>query len=306
MAHALIYLDRTQLATVRRRSDLRGLLYVAHAWGVIFAAMALFALWPSVVTYFAAIAAIGSRQLGLSVLMHDGAHGILLKTRWLNRVATQFLCAAPLYFNAWSYRDYHLAHHANTQQDNDPDIGLSAPFPVTKISFARKVFRDIAGLTGVTFRLGQLRAALGGKELPARQRAIRVFDEYWPSVTFNAAFFIVLAAIGQAHLYVVLWLIPLLTWFQLVLRIRNIAEHACTPDKNDPLRNTRTTHAGPIASFFLAPYNVNYHIEHHLMMYVPCYNLRRTHELLMRNGWREKMELCGSYFEVLKVATSKR
>ena len=40
-----------------------------------------------------------------------------------------------------------------------------------------------------------------------------------------------------------LWLVPLATWYQLVSRIRNIAEHAVVPDNDDPLRNTRTTYA---------------------------------------------------------------
>ena len=35
-----------------------------------------------------------------------------------------------------------------------------------------------------------------------------------------------LAAAGYWWLYPVLWLLPLVTWYQLVSRIRNIAEHA--------------------------------------------------------------------------------
>ena len=305
MAKALDYLNAADLAAVRQRSDFWGLIYVVHAWALILGCMAVFAIWPNPLTYLAALVLIGSRQLGLSVLMHDGAHGILFKTARANRIFAQFFCAAPLFFNAWSYRKYHLVHHANTQQQNDPDIGLSAPFPVTKASFARKVLRDLTGITGATFRYGQLRAAFGMRDLSIGQRLSRVWDEYWPALAFNAAFFCALAALGQAHLYLLLWLIPLLTWFQLVLRIRNIAEHACTPDKNDPLRNTRTTLAGPIAALLVAPYNVNFHIEHHLMMYIPCYNLRRTHDLLTRNGWGEKMEVCRSYLDVLRIATSK-
>ena len=62
-----------------------------------------------------------------------------------------------------------------------------------------------------------------------------------------------------------------------ITRIRNIAEHAVVPDSNDPLRNTRTTEASLIERAFIAPYFVNYHLEHHLMFYVPCYNLPRLH-----------------------------
>ena len=65
-----------------------------------------------------------------------------------------------------------------------------------------------------------------------------------------------------------------------ITRIRNIAEHAVVPDSADPLRNTRTTHANFLERLFIAPYYVNYHLEHHLLFYVPCYNLPRVHRIL--------------------------
>ena len=54
------------------------------------------------------------------------------------------------------------------------------------------------------------------------------------------------------------------------------------PDFNDPLRNTRTTRANFLERLFIAPYYVNYHLEHHLLFYVPCYNLPRVHRILCR------------------------
>ncbi len=37
----------------------------------------------------------------------------------------------------------------------------------------------------------------------------------------------------------------------------------------------------PAPQDFLPPYRVNYHAEHHLLMYVPCYNLKSLHRALM-------------------------
>src|SRR5262245_54319765 len=76
-------------------------------------------------------------------------------------------------------------------------------------------------------------------------------------------------------------LAPLLTWMMVITRIRNIAEHAVVPDSDDPLRNTRTTTANLFELIFIAPYFVNYHLEHHLLYYVPCYNLPKLHAILM-------------------------
>ncbi len=105
----------------------------------------------------------------------------------------------------------------------------------------------------------------------------------------------------------VLWVLPQFTWFPLITRLRNIAEHACVAkDEPDPLRHARTTHAGWLARMTLAPYFVNYHCEHHMFMHVPCYNLPRAHRLLQKKGVIDGMLYePGGYGAVLKLATSK-
>src|ERR1700743_2634615 len=137
-----------EIASVRARSDAKGLWCVAHAWTVIAASMALYALWPNPLTFLAAVILIGSRQLGLAILMHDAAHGVLMRTRWLNEWVSQWFCAYPVGADTISYRHYHLKHHRSTQQPDDPDLGLSAPFPITRSSYKRKFIRDITGQTG--------------------------------------------------------------------------------------------------------------------------------------------------------------
>src|ERR1700755_2237192 len=97
-----------EIASVRARSDLIGLLCVAHAWIVIAAAMALYWVWPNPLTFVAAVVIVGSRQLGLAILMHDGAHGVLMRSRGLNEWVSQWFCAYPVGADTISYRHYHL------------------------------------------------------------------------------------------------------------------------------------------------------------------------------------------------------
>ena len=98
----------------------------------------------------------------------------------------------------------------------------------------------------------------------------------------------------------------LATWYQLVSRIRDIAEHALASEDDDPLRNTRTVLAGFLARTFVAPYWVNYHLEHHLLVFVPCWKLRQAHALLVAKGYRPRMEIAPSYVSVIRRATSSR
>src|SRR6185436_9066718 len=126
-----------------------------------------------------------------------------------------------------------------------------------------------------------------------------------PQFVVNALLWAGLAAAGAWWAYPLLWLLPLMTWMMVITRIRNIAEHAVVPDSNDPLRNTRTTKANLIERALVAPYFVNYHLEHHLLFYVPCYNLPKLHAVLMRGTHASHMEVQPNYLSVLRLATAK-
>src|SRR6195256_5608370 len=135
------------------RSSLRGMWLVVHAWGNIAAVVALVTLWPNPLSWLIAVTVVGARQLGLAILMHEAAHGGLHSNKAINEWVGQWLCAVPVGADLASYRSYHLQHHKFTQQSEDPDLSLSAPFPITKDSFTRKAIRDLTGQTFVKQRL---------------------------------------------------------------------------------------------------------------------------------------------------------
>ncbi|TWT10071.1 fatty acid desaturase family protein [Reyranella sp. CPCC 100927] len=299
------YLTADEIRVLRRKSDLVGALLVLHAWGLIFGAMALFVWWPNPLTFVLAVMVIGTRQLGIAILMHDAAHGLLFDSRRLNDWAGVWLCGAPVGASMALYRPYHLTHHRRTQQDDDPDLGLSAPFPITRASLRRKVVRDLLGQTAYQRRGEQIRRALGPRTQPLVVRLAGLLRGERDFFITNAVLFAGLALVGYWWLYPALWLLPLATWYQLVSRIRNIAEHAVVPDNDDPLRNTRTTYANPIERLFVAPYWVNYHLEHHMFLFVPCWRLPAAHRLLLAKGYGPQMELRRGYHDVLRRATSK-
>lgn len=292
-----------QIAALRARSDLWGLWLVAHAWGVIAGAMALVAMWPNPLTWLFAIVAVGSRQLGLLILMHDGAHGMLARTPWLNRMLAQGFCAWPVFADTDVYRRYHLQHHAQTMQQGDPDLVLTGHYPIARSSLWRKLRRDLLGNTGYAQRRAQWRAALGDPSQPPVARARGYWQTLGPQTLVNAGLCAGLSVAGYWYFYPLLWLLPLLTWQQLVLRVRNIAEHAAIPDRDDPFKFARTTLVSLLERAFVAPYWVNYHLEHHLLMWVPCYRLPLCHRLLRANGHAPAMLVRRGYLEVLRDVT---
>jgi len=89
------------------------------------------------------------------------------------------------------------------------------------------------------------------------------------------------------------------------MRLRSIAEHGMVPDPADPLRNTRTTLARWWERLLLAPNRVNYHLEHHLVMAVPHYNLPRMHRLLRARGVLRDACVTRGYLDVLRLASAR-
>ena len=294
-----------QLASLRERVEWKGIALIAHAWTVILGSIALVAVFPNPLTYVLAIMLIGSRQLGLAILMHEGAHRCFSRNEARNMAVSQWLCAYPIFADTQAYRRYHLAHHAHTQQEDDPDLVLSAPFPITKASYRRKAWRDVTGRTGYQQRKAQLLNALGDPAWPAARRLRHFREKLGPQMAVNVLLLAGLSLAGVWWAYPLLWLVPLLTWMMVITRIRNIAEHAVVPDPDDPLRNTRTTKANLIERIFIAPYFVNYHLEHHLLFYVPCYHLPKLHAILMSGPHAARMEVQRGYLSVLRLATTK-
>jgi fatty acid desaturase len=280
------------------RSSWRGLLLVAGAWGLIFAAGAVFVIWPNPLTYVLAVMLIGARQLGLAILMHDAAHGALHSNMKVNNWVGEWLCAAPVGARLASYRDYHLKHHRFTEQPEDPDLALSAPFPITRASLWRKVVRDLTGQTFLKQRSAQL---FGG-----RQPGEVVNSSTGHFLLTNAILFVGLALAGYWWAYPALWIVPMATWLPLVTRLRNIAEHAVVDTKDDPFTHARTTLANAIERLLIAPYWVHFHGEHHVFMHVPCYRLERMHRALMDKGFWSRMHISPGYFAVLREASSKQ
>lgn len=291
-------LPQDQVRSLAKRSDIWGAWLTFHVWALIIAPIALFMLFPNVVTFLFAFFMVGSRQHGMAILMHEAAHGILFKSRKLNDFVGQYLLAAPYGGNMISYRHYHLKHHRYTQTNDDPDLPLAAKFPVSNASLKRKFLRDLTGQTFIRLRLaGFKKSDMEGSEAFKNNGP-------WVTIVINMALFGVFAATGFWWAYFALWMAPLMTWFMAVLRLRNIAEHAMTEENSSPLRQARTTHANPLARLFLSPYWVNYHIEHHAYMFVPCCRLKSLHHALRGGGYSDEMILSPSYSHVLRAVST--
>ena len=305
------YFLSSEIRPLAERSDLMGFFLVLHCYATIGLGLILFSIWPNVFTFCVTLMIIGSRQLGLAILMHDAAHRALFANTVLNEKIGFWVCGCPILADLFSYRHYHLMHHKHTQTDKDPDRVLSKPFPVTNQSLYRKFFRDITGQTGFNAVFKQVtnsfKLAFDRDAIDSSQEQAQTFksNSLLQPLVSNIFIFVIMWYFGEWWWWFAFWFLPLITWFQVVVRLRNIAEHGATEFSTNELKNVRTTYANSIMRLFLAPYWVNYHLEHHLIMHVPCWRLPKVHELMLKKGYAENMKLAKNYLEVLREVTKK-
>jgi fatty acid desaturase len=301
------WLDRFTRDEIRELlafDDRRGWASVITNWALIFASMAMVAVWTNPLTIVIALFVIGGRQLGMSILMHEAAHRTLFSNRAVNDFVGNWLSAYPVWADLAPYRPYHLRHHAKNWTKDDPDLDLATPFPITRASLRRKIWRDLSGQTGYKRFLATLRRDLGMSAGKSKRAGESAWSALSGVVVSNLVLLAILAAAGHPALYL-LWIGAWFTTYSLALRIRAIAEHAMPKDPSDPFHNARTTIVSFWERLLFAPNYVNYHLEHHLLMTVPHYKLPVFHRMLEERGLLGDANVARGYRGVLELAASK-
>lgn len=314
--------SREEISELTSKSDVYGSWAVLSTWAVIGGTFATVAScweylpnWGKLLLCIAALTILAGRQLALAILMHDASHQSLFKSKWLNDIATDWLCARPIWNDLHKYRAHHLRHHSKTSTVDDPDLSLVTGFPTSKKSLMRKFVRDLSGVTGIKFALGRILMDIEKMEWTVSndRRWIEQQGRHWTdypkaflknsggAIATNAVLFSALWAAGHPKLYA-LWGLAYVTPFPLLLRIRSMAEHAGMETSNSALTNTRTTQAGYLARALVAPIHVNYHKEHHLMATVPYFKLPKMHQILRERGHVNEPP---TYWQVLRELSAK-
>lgn len=310
------YFTKEQLKDLHAYSDWKGLWEVLYTWLWIVASFALVYFFPHVLTVIIAMFIIGGKQLACAIIMHDTGHHSLFKSKKLNRFFGNYFGAYSIFMDMPEYGKYHLEHHLHVGLENDPDVGLTQGYPATKGSMSRKILRDLFGITGIKgffglllMHAGYIEFELGGRvvktdvELSFFQRIWRFVKSFSGPLLSNLVIFGILFLLGQPLMYL-LWIGSFLTTFYFCIRIRSITEHGIVPELSNPALNTRTTQANFLEKLLFAPLNVNYHMEHHLMMSVPCYHLPKMHAILEEKGFFKDTLTADSYWEVFKQAVT--
>ena len=299
-AEARRMLSAAELLPLTRLSTARSLLALGQTLSLIAAALWLaIATWPS--PWLAlSVLVVGICQHGLFILAHESAHYRLFANRLANDIVGRIVGTIGG-VSMCTYRVTHRLHHNNLYTDDDPDTAIHGGYPRGKAYLASKLVRDVLGLNayktyayffGAPAINDDTRRMIRPLDDTSPQLRAAARQDRWIVAAFHVAAPLAALAVGGWRglaMYSVLWLLPLVTVLQPILRLRAIFEHGAVHDLSSPLtaaRSNRTNGslAGWTARTLLFPHHVNYHLEHHLYPAVPHYHLPRLHRVLQDKG----------------------
>jgi len=254
---------------LRRIPSWRNAWSVAFLWGQTIGLILLAVWWGNPIGFVIVFFLMGRAQAQFASLMHESAHRLLFANRRANDLVGRWLLGYPVFTSTDAYRRVHMAHHRQEFGPDEPDIPLYADYPISTASFRRKLTRDATGRTGI--RLFRDQFAGFHSENP------KVRHTLWQILLVQAVLLGAAIAVGYWWIYPVLWVVPYLTVWRVINRLRAIAEHGGMNASPDRRATTHSVHQHALTRFFLVPYNIGWHLAHHVdagvsMRKLPCYH----------------------------------
>ena len=243
-----------------------------------------------------AVLLMGFVQNRMFILHHEGAHRLLFTSRKVNDLVGITLFGWLSFgTGTHAYRRAHVNHHRDEFGPKEPDFLLYAFYPITTASMRRKLRRDATGVSG--YRI-------------LRPRLTGLFSKrFWVnSARFYIGQLVILilfAATGNPLAYFYLWLLPFMTVYQVVNRLRAIAEHGGMTRSPDRRQTTHHVRQGMMARGFLVPLAVGHHLAHHVDSGVPFRNLPRLTRLLEQDGYITEENTWSNYRSLWRTLAAK-
>lgn len=249
-----------------------------------------------IATWCLAFLLMGRAHAQFLSLMHEAAHRLLFAHKGANDFVGNWLLGYPTLTSTQAYRRVHMAHHKREFGPNEPDIPLYANYPVTRASLRRKLMRDATGRTGLRL----LRQQMRGFTSPDP----RVRNTLWKMIGVQLIMISLFSFAGYWWMYLVFWVAPFLTVWRVINRLRSIAEHGGMREDDDRRYTTHSVHQSRLARFMMVPYNIGFHMAHHVDAGVPFRHLPEYHRLLHEANYLDDTVEYSSYPRLWKALAS--
>ena len=296
--------DNTEIAADGRplpavRADLRRIPTWRNAWSVLWLLGQTVLIIAAAVrlghplSWAVAFLLMGRTHAQFLSLMHEAAHRLLFPNRRVNDLVGDWLLGYPVVTSTPAYRRVHMAHHREEFGPEEPDIPLYAHYPIAPASLRRKLMRDLTGRTGARLFVAQVRGF--------RSPDARVRRTLWKMVLVQTVIIGAFTAAGRPELWLFLWVVPYFTLWRVINRLRSIAEHGGMRADRDRRVTTHSVVQHRLARFYLVPYNIGFHLAHHVDAGIPFRNLPRYHRMLREHGYVDDVVEYGSYRDLWRA-----
>ena len=261
---------------LRRVPNVRNTVSVAGSLALPVAIVWAVASLAHPLAWAAAFPMVAIAQNRLFIIHHEAAHRVLFSNRALNDlIGINLIGLITFGSGSHGYRIGHLQHHRDEFGPDEPDFLLYSLYPIPRASMRRKLVRDTLGVSA--FRILRPRFRRLGE---ARHRRMTASFLVGQALTFS-----LFALAGHPWLYLLLWVAPWVFVYQVLNRLRAIAEHGGMTRSGDRRHTTHHVRQSWAARLMMVPCGVGYHLAHHVDMSVPWRNLHRLHRALVEDGY---------------------
>jgi fatty acid desaturase len=246
---------------------------------------------------------IGGRQSVLGLLLHEQVHRLGWRSKYADWLVNLF-AAFPLFVTTVEdYAKVHLSHHKYFFTPKDPDFlrkaGAEWTYPKALGAFLLIALKDITALNLVKLIKGKS----GGKIAEFERRTP---TPVWLRLAFFAVLATVLTVLGGWKIFLLYWVVPAMTFTQLIVRWIAISEHQYNIEDGTVHETTPLLQQAWWEKLVLPNMNFGYHAYHHMHPGVSFSNLPKVHAIYQKEGLVDETKVFRSQGALLKFLLSPR
>ncbi|MFK7860139.1 MAG: fatty acid desaturase [Granulosicoccus sp.] len=305
-----------------KRSDLQGFKQAGGHFGLwLLTGSLVYVCWSQQVWWLLAFAVFAHGTVStffVGTAVHELGHGTVFKTPVLNKVFL-YLFSLIGWWDPFDYASSHTFHHRYTLHPVGDRENLLPLAPNTRKEFLLQMLTfNLFTKKDRTFGKGGLISAVvatakaafgktGSPDIPSNEWLVAIHGdqpaEFRKSILWSRLLLVFHAGVVFVSVFTGHWIFILIITLaaftaNLLSYLLGTTQHAGLQDNVADFRKcTRSIVINPLFEFLY--WHMNWHTEHHMYAGVPCYNLKKLHQIVrtdmpdprsLRGAWKEIIE----------------
>lgn len=284
------------LKKLSQLDNCQGCIAVAQDWIIILLAILIAKHFAYL--YPISIIVIGSRQRALGTILHDSAHERIAKSKKLNRLLGTLFSGYWLFQSLLKYKETHVQKHHRYLGDlnKDPDFqyyienGLYKPHLKVSEFLLQHIIAPVFLFKVPSYFLYLIKNRISCARSYPLEFCLMI--SFWISIALCAYYY------NHLNLIISYWIIPFFTTHMIIGYLIEISEHyPFLGNSREAIYLSRNRHSHWFEGLFFSIHHENFHLVHHLMPSIPCWNMVKAHHIMMQDKkYREVNQKFGGIF----------